>query len=195
MFSELVDQVTNVLWTVADLKTDADTAKIERADAREAIRELNTRMELQAEIAVSDVEVMLKETEDRIVSRVVKELEERENKKLFSDEVKRATKAMNDSGYGVVQVDVGPGGMIATSTPNGATHFSYPGNLAARELDFGEKMKKRDAECEERIRKIRAEHAKEVAEYEARVEWLEEVIDQARDIRRRCDLGEDNGCE
>ena len=135
-------------------------------DNRKATEDLTSELDLRFNVAVSDVEAMLIESEDRIVDKIVAKLVEREQRSLFSAKVRKATAELDDSGMATSPFKES---VVGASTPKEARSFEFP----VKGLD-----------------KVNRELRKEVEEQQNRIRWLETIVDEAKDIRRRNDIVE-----
>ena len=147
------------------------------------------RLDAKVDIAVGEIQQMVDDKGDEIVERVLKKLEEKDRDSFFSAEVRRAAKTLDDSGLGVPTVRA----TLATSTPKVASataaRFTFPVDTGVKNTVVGSAspVMLDEASVNERISAIHEEYRREIRRHEVRQQWLESVIDSAKDIRRKED--------
>ena len=145
-------------------------------DNRKATEDLTSELDVRFNVAVSDVENMIAEPEDRVVEKLAAKLAERDQQQLFAVKVRQAAAELNDSGMAST-----PTKSFAASTPTksfAASTFQYPVSS------------KHGEDSKDLLKELNVQLKQEVEAQEAKIRWLEEMLDGARDIRRREDIVE-----
>ena len=142
-------------------------------DNRKATEDLSSELDVRFNVAVSDVENMIAESEDRVVEKLAAKLAERDQQQLFAAKVRQAAAELNDSGMAST-----PTKSFAASTPVSTSTFQYPVSS------------KHGEDSNDLLKELNVQLKQEVEAQEAKIRWLEEMLDGARDIRRREDIVE-----
>ena len=162
-----------ISWSLTHVDVKAWELQRDVADIKRGHQGLELTADLKIDIAVGDILETIKESEDRVVERVVKKIEERDQQQMFAAGVKRQAAAMSDSG-------------VATSTPvaSRTASFIYPvvADSTASTSVAGASNVHEDVKSQ--VKRLQEEHEKEKRRIEARNAYLQEVIEDAKERKK-----------